>query len=70
MLTACLYVTGGIAAAQEPLPRESGFSGYLELLGAYVSTNSQLNTDSDNKKTDSLDTSGERVNKIRQFPLA
>ena len=69
LLTACIYLTAGVAAAQEPMPRKSGFSGYLEILGAYISTNSQLNTDSDNKKTDSLDTSGKRVTKIRPFPI-
>ena len=63
----CLTV--GVAVAQEPMPTESGFSGYIEILGAYISTNSQLNTDSDNKKTDSLDSSGERVNKFRPLPL-
>ena len=67
MLYVCL--TAGLAGAQEPLPRTSGFSGYLEILGAYISTNSQLNTDSDNKVTDSLDESGERVGKFRPFPL-
>ena len=65
----CVCLTAGFAAAQEPMPRTSGFSGYIEILGAYISTNSQLNTDSDNKKTDSLDESGERVGKIRPFPL-
>jgi len=65
----CVCLTAGLAAAQEPLPRTSGFSGYIEILGAYISTNSQLNTDSDNKTTDSLDESGERVGKIRPFPL-
>ena len=62
-------LTAGVALAQEPMPRESGFSGYIEMLGAYISTNSQLSTDSDNKKTDSLDTSGERVNKFKPLPL-
>ncbi len=62
-------LTAGVAVAQEPMPTESGFSGYIEILGAYISTNSQLNTDSDNKKTDSLDSSGERVNKFRPLPL-
>ncbi len=62
-------LTAGLAVAQEPMPSESGFSGYIEILGAYISTNSQLNTDSDNKKTDSLDTSGERVNNFRPLPL-
>ena len=65
----CVCLTAGLTVAQEPLPTESGFSGYIEILGAYISTNSQLNTDSDNKKTDSLDTSGERVNKFRPLPL-
>jgi hypothetical protein len=65
----CMWLTAGLAAAQEPMPTESGFSGYIEILGAYISTNSQLNTDSDNKKTDSLDTSGERVNNFRPLPL-
>ena len=57
------------AYAQQPLPRESGFSGYLEILAAYVSTNSQLNTDGKNKQTDSLNDSGDRVGKVRPFPL-
>lgn len=57
------------AEAQQPLPRESGFSGYIEILGAYTSTNSQLNTDSQNEKTGSLDRSGDRVGKFRPFPL-
>jgi len=57
------------AYAQQPLPRESGFAGYVEILGAYISTNSQLNTDGKNKQTDSLDKSGDRVGKIRPFPL-
>ena len=65
----CLCLTAGSAVAQERMPTESGFSGYIEILGAYISTNSQLNTDSDNKTTDSLDTSGERVNKFRPLPL-
>ena len=64
-----VYLTAAVAAAQEPMPTESGFSGYIEILGAYISTNSQLNTDSDNKNTDSLDSSGERVNKFRPLPL-
>jgi hypothetical protein len=51
------------------MPRTSGFSGYIEVLGAYISTNSQLNTDNDNRKTDSLDESGERVGMFRPFPI-
>jgi hypothetical protein len=65
----CVCLTAGVAVAQERMPTESGFSGYIEILGAYISTNSQLSTDSDNKKTDSLDSSGERVNNFRPFPL-
>jgi hypothetical protein len=65
----CVCLIAESATAQEPMPRESGFSGYIEILGAYISTNSQLSTDSDNRKTDSLDNSGERVGKIRPFPL-
>jgi Protein of unknown function (DUF2860) len=65
----CVCLTAGAARAQEPMPNESGFSGYIEILGAYISTNSQLNTDSDNKKTDSLESSGERVNNFRPLPI-
>ena len=65
----CVCLTAGLTVAQEPMPTESGFSGYIEILGAYISTNSQLSTDSDNKKTDSLDSSGERVNNFRPLPL-
>jgi hypothetical protein len=64
----CLFFSIS-AFAQQPLPRESGFSGYLEIMGAYINTNSQLNTDNKNKQTDSLDESGERVGKVRPFPL-
>ena len=69
LLTICIFLSANAAIAQEPLPAESGFSGYIEILGAFISTNSQLNTDSDNKQTDSLDSSGERVNNIRPVPL-
>ena len=65
----CLCLTARLVAAQEPMPQTSGISGYIEILGAYISTNSQLNTDSDNKRTDSLNESGERVGKFRPFPL-
>jgi len=58
----------GAAVAQEP-PPASGFSGYVEIIGAYISTDSQLNTDSDNRKTDSLNDSGKRVGKFRPLPL-
>ncbi len=51
------------------MPRESGFSGYIELFGVYSSSNSQLNTDSGNRRTDSLDKSGDRVDRVRPFPL-
>ena len=57
------------AYAQQPLPRESGFSGYIEILGAYISTNSQLNAHHKNEQTDSLDQSGKRVGNVRPFPL-
>ena len=65
----CACQTAGLAAAQEPIPRTSGFSGYIEVLGAYISTNSQLNTDSDNRKTDSLNRSGKRVGEFKPLPL-
>jgi hypothetical protein len=58
-----------MASAQQPMPRESGFSGYIELFGVYTSSNSQLNTDSANQRTDSLDKSGDRVGNLRPFPL-
>jgi hypothetical protein len=65
----CCFFTARLVQAQKPLPEESGFSGYLELLGAYRSTNSQLNTDNKNEKTDSLDKSGKRVAKFMPLPL-
>lgn len=65
----CIGLTAGPVAAQEPAPNLSGFSGYIEMLGAYISTNSQLNTDSENKKTNSLDSSGKRVGKFRAMPI-
>ena len=69
LLTLFWFFNFSPAGAQQPLPRESGFMGYVEVLGAYISTNSQLNTDGKNKQTDSLDNSGKRVGKIRPFPL-
>lgn len=69
LLIICVCLTAEVTAAQEPMPAESGFSGYIEILGAFISSNSQLNTDRDNKKTDSLDTSGERVNNFKPLPL-
>jgi hypothetical protein len=69
LIIICVCLSTALAVAQDPMPTESGFSGYIEILGAYISTNSQLNTDSDNEKTDSLDTSGERVNKFKPLPL-
>ena len=69
VVTACCCFTTSVVEAQKPSSRESGFSGYIELLGAYISTNSQLNTDGENKRTDSLGKSGERVDKVRPLPL-
>jgi len=69
LLLFCVCPTPAVAVAQEPMPTEAGFSGYIEVLGALISTNSQLNTDSDNKKTDSPGISGERVNTFRPLPL-
>ena len=69
ILMAFLSLPCSAVQAQPSLPQESGFSGYIELLGAYISTNSQLNTDHKNKVTNSLEKSGERVHKFRPFPL-
>ena len=67
--TACCCFTAPLVQAQKPLPKESGFSGYIELLGAYISSNSQLNTDNKNERTDSLDKSGARVANVKPLPL-
>ena len=64
-----VILTTGLASAQGPIPRESGFSGYIEVLGAYISTDSQLNTDNENKITQSLDGPGERTGNLRALPL-
>ena len=66
-LFCCL--TARLVQAQKPLPEDSGFSGYIELLGAYVSSNSQFNTDNKNERTDSLEKSGKRVVNLRPLPL-
>jgi hypothetical protein len=65
----CCCFTARLVHAQKPLPEDSGFSGYIELLGAYISSNSQLNTDNKNERTDSLDKSGKRVDNFRPLPL-
>ena len=62
-------IFSGAGHAQQPMPKKSGFGGYVELLGAYFSSDSQLNTDNDNRRTDSLDDSGKRVSSYRVLPL-
>ena len=69
LLIIFICLSTSLAVAQERMPTESGFSGYIEILGAYISTNSQLNTDSGNKRTNSLDSSGDRIGKFRALPL-
>ena len=64
-----VILTTGLANAQGPSPRESGFSGFVELLGAYISTDSQLNTDNENKITPSLEGPGERTGNVQALPL-
>ena len=68
-LTLFCCLTARLVQAQKPLPEDSGFSGYIELLGAYVSSNSQFNTDNKNERTDSLEKSGKRVVNLRPLPL-
>ena len=67
--TVCCCFSARIVQAQKPLPEDSGFSGYIELLGAYISSNSQFNTDNKNETTDSLDKSGKRVDNVKPLPL-
>jgi hypothetical protein len=64
----CLF-SARLVQAQKPLPEDSGFSGYIELLTAYISSNSQFNTDNKNERTDSLDRSGKRVDNVKLLPL-
>ena len=68
-LTVCCFFGARLAQAQKPLPKDSGFSGYIELLGAYISSNSQFNTDNKNERTDSLEKSGKRVDNVKPLPL-
>ena len=67
--TVCCCFSARLVQAEKPLPEDSGFSGYIELLGAYISSNSQFNTDNKNERTDSLDKSGKRVVNVRPLPL-
>ncbi len=67
--TVCCCFSARLVQAQKPLPKDSGFSGYIELLGAYISSNSQFNTDNKNETTDSLDKSGKRVDNVKPLPL-
>jgi len=67
--TVCCCFPAPIVQAQKPLPKDSGFSGYIELLGAYISSNSQFNTDNKNERTDSLEKSGKRVDNVKPLPL-
>ena len=67
--TVCCCFSARLVQAQKPLPEDSGFSGYIELLGAYISSNSQFNTDNKNERTDSLDKSGKRVDNVKPLPL-
>jgi hypothetical protein len=50
LLLIALYMGVDPATAQNRMPQTSGFSGYVEVLGAYISTDSQFNTDSENSK--------------------
>ena len=65
----CCCFSARLVQAQKPLPEDSGFSGYIELLGAYINSNSQFNTDNKNERTDSLDKSGKRVDNVKLLPL-
>ena len=69
VLTVCLICLPAASQAQRPLPQESGFSGYIELLGGVISSDSQLNAEGENAKTDSLDGPGRRVGTFRVVPL-
>lgn len=51
------------------MPEESGFSGYLSLLGGYFSAKSQFLTDGDNRQTSSLNSSGQTINSAVIAPL-
>jgi hypothetical protein len=42
---------------------------YIELLGSYISSDSQFNTDNKNERTDSLEKSGKRVDNFKLLPL-
>jgi hypothetical protein len=65
----CWQGTFACHAQDYERPLEHGFSGYVEVLGAYFGTNSQFNTDRDNRRISSLDRSGEWVNDVRPLPL-
>jgi hypothetical protein len=67
--TVCCCFSARLVQAQKPLPKDSGFSGYIELLGSYISSDSQFNTDNKNERTDSLEKSGKRVDNFKLLPL-
>lgn len=50
-------------------PPETGFSGFLTVLGGYASVKSQFNTDGENRETSSLNSSGQTVNSFVVAPL-
>ncbi len=59
----------GQARAQSPGPPETGFSGFVSLLGGYVNVKSQFNTDGENRETSSLNSSGQTVDNFVFAPL-
>ena len=52
------------AGAQQRAPTASGISGFLTVMPGYVSSESQFNTDGENRRTNNLDNSGNSVSEF------
>lgn len=62
------FSLGAQAQSVRP-PTESGFSGFLTILGGYANIKSQFSTDGENRETSSLNSSGQTVDTYVVAPL-
>lgn len=62
-------LAGPAVAQAPPGPPADGLSGFVTLLGGYVSVKSQFSTDGENRETSSLNSSGQTVDRFVAAPL-
>lgn len=69
LVAAAILGSAQQAGAQSPGMPESGFSGFVTVLGGYASVKSQFITDGENRETSSLNSSGQTVDTRVIAPL-